>query len=1309
MSQPWCTLAARKPVWLPEQLCRALSSWSQRRSASDRPMSASIWRTRSVWKSRPSCEALMMASCSGPHPKRSTVPSASQACAWNGLPEERQKVTMPGSPQRSTISPSGPASAATARCTLSTVSPRRAWTMISGCCFTVMLAAVYIEPAAAAPRRLVARACRDVAARVGRRSTVECRHAVPHVRQARLQALGPRLRRHAPARARRRRRQAGFQADRLPGRDGDAPSRHRRRCELRRHRLDVPREHQRDLAGGGAQGRLPREGQAGHQDAGVGGQEAGRLRPHPGHPARAPAGGPHRFLPVALPRRRSLEVRCRTRPAGLGREGAGRRPHRPLRLQLPWHPRGVRGDPRRHRPVGVLPDPVQLHGRGLPGRPPRPRAGRSRRPRRDRHGASTRRHAGAQPAAAGRGPVGRGAGEAHSGRVGSAVGVEQSRGVVPAQRHERDAPRGGEPRVRGALAAGPAERRGACAGRAGARPLSRAQPDPVYGLSLLHALPAGRQHPRHPRALQRCAHVRRPGAPAPLLHLARRRGARRQLYRLLGVRGQVPAGHRRQWLDGEGAGVSGRLRPGEPPLDARDSPGVCSHDGVRPPAWGGCVNPRILFVEDSADDLELMLKRLREAGIEPQWDRVQTEAALREALAGERWELALVDYNLPGFGGLQALHVLAEAAPDVPAITVSGAITEETAVATMTAGAVDYVLKDNLTRLAPAVQRAMESAELRRRHRRSAEVARLALVAVDHASMSIMTVAADGIIIYVNDFACDEFGALREDMVGAKLWDYDQYASAATWPEIWKALKRTRVMEFEVDRVRSDGRRRIFDVAANYLEGAECLISYGRDITDRRLAEEQARESAALYRRIVELGAEGIWATDGEYRTTLVNPQMARMLGYEVDEMIGRVITDFMLDEDLADHAAKMETGVKGGTGRYERGFKRKDGGEVLVQHEVGDHAADHLVDLVAEHARHLRVDERRAVLAVCDPDALGGELDDAPVQRRALARLFLGQPPIGDVTAVADEALRAFQVVGRDVEDPATPVAPDTVDLELHDAGPLQSLPDLGPRRRGSILVVVPELGADHVLAEGAELVAGKIVHVDDDAVGGDGHDRHRGVVDGDEREAGDLRRAPVPTAQLGALHGALHGRCKTSEVVLEDVVHGAGGHGRHGRLFSDGAGDRDGGHVRGRLGKHVQGLQAAETGQVVVDQGELPALAGKSLAQRGFGLHTVPLRFDAGLAQALEHELEVVGAVFDEQDARVHAASPGRWTDSVVRAYARGVSGVERWLPRPQPARNACAFSIQPLTAMPCGHLSSHSPQAVQLPARSSSSSQV
>jgi PAS domain S-box-containing protein/putative nucleotidyltransferase with HDIG domain len=340
-----------------------------------------------------------------------------------------------------------------------------------------------------------------------------------------------------------------------------------------------------------------------------------------------------------------------------------------------------------------------------------------------------------------------------------------------------------------------------------------------------------------------------------------------------------------------------------------------------PVSKGDRLNPRILFVEDSADDAELMLRRLREAGIEPQWDRVATEAALREALAAERWELALVDYNLPGFAGPTALSVLAEEAPDVPAITVSGAV--------------DYVLKDSLTRLAPAVRRAVEGAELRRRQRRAAEAARLALFAVDHASLSIMTVAADGTIIYVNDFACDEFGASREEIVGAKLWDYDDWVSAAEWPERWEALKQSRVLEFEVERGRSAERRRVIEVTANYLEGAECLISYGRDITARRLAEEQAHASERMYRRIVELAEEGIWAIDDKERTAFVNSQMAEILGYETEEMLGHVVTDFLFAEDLDDHVERMSERRRGQQGRYQRRFKRKDGSEVWTEASV--------------------------------------------------------------------------------------------------------------------------------------------------------------------------------------------------------------------------------------------------------------------------------------------------------------------------------------------------------------------------------------
>ncbi|HBD08352.1 MAG TPA: hypothetical protein DCZ69_08830, partial [Syntrophobacteraceae bacterium] len=101
------------------------------------------------------------------------------------------------------------------------------------------------------------------------------------------------------------------------------------------------------------------------------------------------------------------------------------------------------------------------------------------------------------------------------------------------------------------------------------------------------------------------------------------------------------------------------------------------------------------------------------------------------------------------------------------------------------------------------------------------------------------------------------------------------------------------------------------------------------DITAGKKAQEGLRESEEKYRRIVETANEGIWAMDGAYRTTFVNPHLSRMLGYTAAEMIGRPVDTFMFAEDLQDHAAKMATRIQGGGGVYERRFRRKDGGEL--------------------------------------------------------------------------------------------------------------------------------------------------------------------------------------------------------------------------------------------------------------------------------------------------------------------------------------------------------------------------------------------
>jgi len=123
---------------------------------------------------------------------------------------------------------------------------------------------------------------------------------------------------------------------------------------------------------------------------------------------------------------------------------------------------------------------------------------------------------------------------------------------------------------------------------------------------------------------------------------------------------------------------------------------------------------RLLILEDNPNDAELNLDELRGAGFDPQWQRVETEADYIAALDNPP-ELILADYSLPQFDGQTALKLLRERGLEIPFILVSGAIGEERAVKLLKGGATDYILKDNLARLVPAVRRALAEADERAR------------------------------------------------------------------------------------------------------------------------------------------------------------------------------------------------------------------------------------------------------------------------------------------------------------------------------------------------------------------------------------------------------------------------------------------------------------------------------------------------------------------------------------------------------------------------------------------------------------------
>jgi signal transduction histidine kinase len=133
---------------------------------------------------------------------------------------------------------------------------------------------------------------------------------------------------------------------------------------------------------------------------------------------------------------------------------------------------------------------------------------------------------------------------------------------------------------------------------------------------------------------------------------------------------------------------------------------------------------RLLHLEDSEADHDLAMAHLRRAGVRFEVQRVETADEFRAAMGGP-WDAILSDYNLPGFTGIDALAMVRDAGLALPFILVSGAIGEDTAVEAMRNGASDYLLKQNLARLGPALERAIEAGEVRRaREAADAQLAR---------------------------------------------------------------------------------------------------------------------------------------------------------------------------------------------------------------------------------------------------------------------------------------------------------------------------------------------------------------------------------------------------------------------------------------------------------------------------------------------------------------------------------------------------------------------------------------------------------
>ena len=257
---------------------------------------------------------------------------------------------------------------------------------------------------------------------------------------------------------------------------------------------------------------------------------------------------------------------------------------------------------------------------------------------------------------------------------------------------------------------------------------------------------------------------------------------------------------------------------------------------------------RILHLEDDSMDAELVRAALASAGIDCEIMRVDSRSAFTSALETQTFDLILADMSLPSFDGIEGLALAKRASPGVPFLFVSGSMGEEVAVETLRQGAKDYVLKDRMARLGPAVRRALDEKRERDEREKAEEALRFARFSLDYSGEAIYQVGPDGRISYVNEAACRSLGYSRDELLSMTVHDIDPDFPPDFWPEFWARCQREPVIRTESKHRRKNGRDFPVEITINHLSfgGRESNLAFARDITERKQLEAQFRQAQKM-------------------------------------------------------------------------------------------------------------------------------------------------------------------------------------------------------------------------------------------------------------------------------------------------------------------------------------------------------------------------------------------------------------------------------------------------------------------------------
>ena len=265
----------------------------------------------------------------------------------------------------------------------------------------------------------------------------------------------------------------------------------------------------------------------------------------------------------------------------------------------------------------------------------------------------------------------------------------------------------------------------------------------------------------------------------------------------------------------------------------------------------------VLVVEDSEFDARMLVGLLKSGGFIPTFKRVETASEMVEALNHEKWEVILADYNLPEFSAPKALEVLRNTKLDIPFIIVSGGIGEDTAVAAMRAGANDYLMKGNLARLVPAVERELRDAAVRVSRRKAIKELRESEMRhrtlIENASDIIVVLNSNGVVSFISP-ACEKvLGKKEDDFIGKDWFQFAEESFRIKIKDEYCLSLRQKLVSFSFEGrfIDANGDSRVLDATAQNLlndEAIKGVVLNVRDVTERLKSQAAIRDSAEEFR-----------------------------------------------------------------------------------------------------------------------------------------------------------------------------------------------------------------------------------------------------------------------------------------------------------------------------------------------------------------------------------------------------------------------------------------------------------------------------